>query len=37
MPSIAMEGKLNVTTKPLHYAVFFIWRERAIFTFYELK
>ena len=22
MPSIAMEGKLNVTTRPLHYAVF---------------
>lgn len=27
MPSIAMEGKLNVTTQPLHYAVFLYGEE----------
>ncbi len=32
MPSIAMEGKLNVTTLPLHYAVFLYGEEEFEFV-----
>ena len=33
MPSIAMEGKLNVTTKPLHYAVF-LYGEKELYLLF---